>query len=98
MRPSTVSGESNASQRSQPAVGGRGSQEVSAGRGPAVGVQGKEVNRILPLLRGGTLPVEKRIKLFTSPGDLSKHFKRKHLANYKGDRIKCKVCSMSLKH
>jgi hypothetical protein len=45
------------------------------------------------------LPFEKRTKSFASPGDLTKHFKRKHLTNIKeGDRIGCKVCRMSLKH
>lgn len=45
------------------------------------------------------LSFEKRTKYFASPGDLTKHFKRKHLANIKeGDRIGCKVCRMSLEH
>jgi hypothetical protein len=45
------------------------------------------------------LRFEKRTKSFASPGDLTKHFKRKHLANIKeGDRIGCKVCRMSLQH
>ncbi|KAL5347682.1 hypothetical protein ACLOAV_007091 [Pseudogymnoascus australis] len=45
------------------------------------------------------LSFEKRTKSFASPGDLTKHFKRKHLANIKkGDRIGCKVCRMSLEH
>jgi len=44
-----------------------------------------------------SLPFEKRTKSFASPGDLTKHFKRKHLSNIKeGDRIGCKVCRMSL--
>ncbi|KAH8585592.1 hypothetical protein B0O99DRAFT_696323 [Bisporella sp. PMI_857] len=44
-----------------------------------------------------SLPFEKRVYSFASPGDLTKHFKRKHLSNIKeGDRIKCKVCRMSL--
>jgi len=46
-----------------------------------------------------SLPFEKRTKSFASPGDLTKHFKRKHLANIKeGDWIGCKVCRMSLQH
>jgi hypothetical protein len=45
------------------------------------------------------LPFNKRVYSFASPGDLTKHFKRKHLANYKmGDRLECKVCQMSLDH
>lgn len=50
-------------------------------------------------LRERNLSFEKRIKKFTSLGDLTKHFKRKHLANIKeGDRIGCKVYRMSLEH
>ncbi|TVY22339.1 hypothetical protein LHYA1_G009107 [Lachnellula hyalina] len=46
-----------------------------------------------------TLPFEKRTKSFASPGDLTKHFKRKHLAHItKGDRLGCKVCRMTLQH
>ncbi|CAM6005577.1 unnamed protein product, partial [Sphagnum balticum] len=46
-----------------------------------------------------TLPFEKRTYKFASPGDLTKHFKRKHLAHIKeGDRPKCKVCRMGLQH
>jgi len=44
------------------------------------------------------LSFEKRVYSFARPGDLTKHFKRKHLANHKGDRIECKVCQMSLQH
>ncbi|KAH8671752.1 hypothetical protein BGZ60DRAFT_405856 [Tricladium varicosporioides] len=45
----------------------------------------------------GSLPFEKRVYSFASSGDLTKHFKRKHLANIReGDRIRCKVCRMSL--
>ena len=45
------------------------------------------------------LPFQKRVYSFASPGDLSKHFKRKHLANIRErDRIECKVCLMPLKH
>jgi hypothetical protein len=46
----------------------------------------------------GPYRLKSAFKLFANPGDLSKHFKRKHLANFKGDRIKCKICPMSLKH
>jgi hypothetical protein len=46
-----------------------------------------------------SLPFEKRTYKFASPGDLIKHFKRKHLAHIKeGDRLKCKVCRMGLQH
>ena len=42
---------------------------------------------------------EKLIKSFAKPGDLSKHFKRKHLANInERDRLECKVCQMPLKN
>jgi hypothetical protein len=40
-----------------------------------------------------SLPFKKRTYKFASPGDLTKHFKRKHLAHIKkGDRPKCEVC------
>ncbi|KAG9229617.1 hypothetical protein BJ875DRAFT_445798 [Amylocarpus encephaloides] len=46
-----------------------------------------------------SLPVEKRVYLFATPGDLTKHFKRKHLANIRqGDSIMCKVYRMSLEY
>ena len=46
-----------------------------------------------------SLPFEKRVYSFASPGDLTKHFKRKHLSNIRGgDWIRCKVCRMSLEH
>ncbi|KAH9204097.1 hypothetical protein DL95DRAFT_498649 [Leptodontidium sp. 2 PMI_412] len=46
-----------------------------------------------------SLPFEKRTYKFASPGDLTKHFKRKHLAHIKeGDRLQCKVCRMGLQH
>ena len=46
-----------------------------------------------------SLLFEKRTKSFASPGDLTKHFKRKHLSNIQeGDRIGCKICRMSLEH
>jgi hypothetical protein len=45
------------------------------------------------------LSFHKRIYAFASPGDLTKHFKQKHLANREeGHRIECKVCRMPLKH
>jgi hypothetical protein len=44
-------------------------------------------------------PFEKRTYKFSSPGDLTKHFQRKHLAHIKeGDRVECKVCRMGLQH
>ena len=46
-----------------------------------------------------SLPFEKRTYKFASPGDLTKHFKRKHLAHIKeGDQLRCKVCRMGLQH
>ena len=46
-----------------------------------------------------SLPFEKRTYKYASPGDLTKHFKRKHLAHIKeGDRLECKVCRMGLEH
>lgn len=42
---------------------------------------------------------EKLIKSFAKPGDLSKHFKRKHLRHIRDwDRLECKVCQMPLQH
>lgn len=42
---------------------------------------------------------EKLIKSFAKPGDLSKHFKRKHLRFISDrDRLECKVCQMPLEH
>ncbi|KAG9232159.1 hypothetical protein BJ875DRAFT_343115, partial [Amylocarpus encephaloides] len=39
------------------------------------------------------LPFEKRVYLFTSPGDLTKHFKWKYLSNIReGDYVRCNVC------
>lgn len=44
------------------------------------------------------LPFNKRTYAFASPGDLTKHFKRKHLSNSsKGERYECNVCLMPLK-
>jgi hypothetical protein len=38
------------------------------------------------------LEFARRVYKFASPGDLTKHFKRKHLAHIKeGDRLRCKV-------
>lgn len=46
-----------------------------------------------------SLPFEKRTYKFASPRDLTKHFKRKHLANIRErDRLECKVCRMGLQH
>jgi hypothetical protein len=46
-----------------------------------------------------SLRFEKRTYKFARPGDLTKHFKRKHLAHIKeGDRLECKVCQMPLQH
>jgi hypothetical protein len=43
--------------------------------------------------------IENLIHEFYTSGDLTKHFKRKHLANIKeGDRLECKVCQMPLQH
>ena len=54
---------------------------------------------MLPLLGEQSLLFEKRTKSFASPGDLTKHFKRMHLANIKEeDRIARSVeclCSIS---
>ncbi len=44
-------------------------------------------------------PLEKRTYEFASTGDLTEHFKRKHLAHIKeGDQLQCKVCRMGLQH
>jgi Protein of unknown function (DUF3435) len=46
-----------------------------------------------------TLPINKRVYSFSTPGDLSKHFKRKHLLRIKkGQPIECNVCKISLEH
>ncbi|KAI9889389.1 MAG: hypothetical protein M1814_005325 [Vezdaea aestivalis] len=40
------------------------------------------------------LPLEKRMYAYSAPGDLSKHFRRKHLKHIVGDEeIECKLCS-----
>lgn len=42
---------------------------------------------------------EKLIKSFANPEDLSKPFKRKHLAHMKeGDGVRCKVCKLTLEN
>lgn len=46
-----------------------------------------------------SLPIEKRVYAFASPGDLTKHFKRKHLSQIKErQRPERNVCPMQLKH
>lgn len=43
--------------------------------------------------------IENLIHEFYTSGDLTKHFKQKHLANIKeGDCLECKVCQMPLQH
>ncbi|KAH6884005.1 hypothetical protein B0T10DRAFT_580223 [Thelonectria olida] len=43
--------------------------------------------------------IERLIKPFYSPGDLSKHFKRHHLSNLRGDEeLSCRLCKLSLDH
>jgi hypothetical protein len=43
------------------------------------------------------LPIELRIYSFKTPGDLSKHYKRKHLANIaEGESLGCKLCEVPL--
>ena len=50
-------------------------------------------------LREQSLPFENCTYKFASLGDLTKHFKRKHLAHIKeGDRLECKVCQMGLQY
>jgi hypothetical protein len=45
------------------------------------------------------LPMSKRIQSFSTPGNLSKHFQRKHLSNLKkGQEITCNLCKISLQH
>lgn len=45
------------------------------------------------------LPIDKRVYSFRTSGDLSKHFRRKHLSNLGvNQRIECKLCSVSLEH
>ncbi|KAF2177343.1 hypothetical protein K469DRAFT_742556 [Zopfia rhizophila CBS 207.26] len=48
---------------------------------------------------GEDVPMDQRIQEFSTPGDLSKHFKRKHLKHIKeGDSLGCKLCQVSLAH
>ncbi|KAM4058133.1 C2H2 finger domain protein [Hirsutella rhossiliensis] len=43
--------------------------------------------------------VEVLIREFYTPGDLSKHFRRKHLSNLReGDEIRCSICDLPLDH
>jgi hypothetical protein len=45
------------------------------------------------------LSFEKRTYSFSTPGDLSKHFNRKHLSKVKKEeRVKCNVCKILLDH
>ncbi|KAF2818073.1 hypothetical protein CC86DRAFT_337582 [Ophiobolus disseminans] len=45
------------------------------------------------------LPVALRIYRFSTPGDLSKHFGRKHLKHIKGgEGLSCKICKVSFAH
>jgi hypothetical protein len=44
-----------------------------------------------------TSPLAQRIYPFRSPGDLSKHFRRKHLNHFKErERLSCKLCKIPL--
>jgi hypothetical protein len=44
-------------------------------------------------------PLAQRIHPFSSPGDLSKHFRRKHLKHFEeGKRLSCKLCKVPLVH
>jgi hypothetical protein len=46
-----------------------------------------------------SLPFEDRVYAFASPGDLTKHFKRKHLSRIiEGQRPFCHICPMQLEH
>ncbi|KAH8807062.1 C2H2 finger domain protein [Xylogone sp. PMI_703] len=49
-------------------------------------------------LSSGDPRIEELIHEFYTSGDLSKHFKRKHLSKYKEGSSECKVCRMTLKH
>ena len=45
------------------------------------------------------LPMSKRTSAFSTPGDLSKHFRRKHLSNLMMDQgIACNLCKISLQN
>ena len=44
-------------------------------------------------------PLSVRVYSFSSPSDLSKHFKKKHLKKVEeGEDPECKLCKMSLDH
>jgi hypothetical protein len=46
-----------------------------------------------------SLPVDKRVFKFKTPGDLTKHFKRKHLSKIKEEeKPNCDLCLMQLSH
>ncbi|KAH8586142.1 hypothetical protein B0O99DRAFT_665868 [Bisporella sp. PMI_857] len=46
-----------------------------------------------------SLSFEKRVYSFASPGDFTKHFKRKHLSQIKkGQKLYCNICPMQLEH
>jgi hypothetical protein len=50
-------------------------------------------------LREASLLFEKRVYSFASSGDLTRHFKQKHLSNIRrGDWIRCRICQMFLEH
>ena len=55
--------------------------------------------RICFVFLGENLLIEQRIQEFSTPGDLSKHFRRRHLQHIKeGDSLGCKLCQVSLAH
>jgi len=55
--------------------------------------------KICFLCLGEDLPLKVRLYSFSSPSDLSKHFKRKHLKHVKeGEALECKLCKMTLAH
>ncbi|KAL9084485.1 MAG: hypothetical protein Q9165_008058 [Trypethelium subeluteriae] len=46
-----------------------------------------------------TLPLNVRVYSYSRPGDLSKHFKRKHLLNIQeGESLECRLCKIPLVH
>ncbi|KAF2263259.1 hypothetical protein CC78DRAFT_554127 [Lojkania enalia] len=50
-------------------------------------------------LANGELPIADRIYSFRTSGDLTKHFKRKHLANLReGEATRCGLCEVDLDH
>ncbi|KAI9770288.1 MAG: hypothetical protein M1840_003447 [Geoglossum simile] len=86
-------------QGSLPAAGGRGHQEASAERCYVTGVHGEETYHLLHMLKRGKFAIRKAHVFIASPGDLTKHFKRKHLSNIRGrDWIGCKGCQMPLEY